>query len=53
MPIPKPKSGEKGKKFIARFMANTAMKKEFPDYKQRLAVAYSTLRKVAGKMKKK
>jgi len=52
MPVPKPAGRETAKKFIARFMANEAMKKEFPDHKQRLAVAYSTVRR-AKKGKKK
>lgn len=45
MPIPTPTQGESQSSFIARFMSNDAMKKEFPEEKQRLAVAYSTWRK--------
>lgn len=41
MPIPRPKSDEKKSAFIARFMANDAMREEFPDPSQRRAVAES------------
>ena len=43
MPLPKPKTGEKEDKFISRCMS--ALKDEFPDQKQRLAVCYSQWRK--------
>lgn len=52
MPVPKPKGKEALKRFVARFMANAVMKKEFPDHKQRLAVAYSTFRRARKKKKK-
>jgi len=42
MPMPKPSPGHDKKSFIASFMANESMKREYPDEKQRLAVAYST-----------
>jgi len=48
MPIPKPTKGEKQDEFIARFMGNETMKKDYPDQKQRLAIAYSTWRKEKG-----
>lgn len=48
MPIPKPNPSEKQDDYIARFMSNETMKKEYPDEKQRLAVAYSTWRKMHG-----
>lgn len=41
MPLITPKSGESEKEFISRFMDNTAMFSEYPDQKQRLAIAYS------------
>jgi len=41
MPMPKPKKGEKQNDFVARFMSNDTMKKDFPDNDQRLAVAIS------------
>lgn len=44
MPMPKPNEGEKLQAFISRFMSSEAMKAEYPDHKQRLAVAYSTWR---------
>lgn len=40
MPMPKPKAAETKEKFVARFMANPAMQEDYPDEKQRLAVAY-------------
>lgn len=42
MPILKPRSGEAEKDFIARFMADPKMVSEYPEEKQRLAIAYST-----------
>lgn len=53
MPMPKPKSGEPEKDFVSRFMADQAMGVEFPDEKQRAAVAHSTWKesqKDAGEM---
>jgi len=41
MPIPHPKKNEDKEKFISRFMGNKAMVTEYPDNKQRAAVAYS------------
>lgn len=43
MPIPKPNAGEEEDKFIGRCMS--AMKEEFTDNKQRLAVCYDSWRK--------
>ena len=40
--MPKPKADEEKDDFISRFMADKAMLKEYPDQKQRAAVAYST-----------
>lgn len=37
----KPRKGETRDKFVSRFMSNEKNKAEFPDEKQRLAVAYS------------
>jgi hypothetical protein len=45
MPLPSPSSGESKDKFISRFMSSEAMKKEFPDHKQRVAVANTQWRK--------
>ena len=45
MPIPKPKAGESQADFIARFMGNPTMIKEYPDKQQRAAIAYSTWRR--------
>lgn len=41
MPLPKPRENETEQKFIARFMSDETMQKEYPDQKQRVAVAYS------------
>lgn len=43
--MPKPNKGESEKDFIARFMSSEEAKKDFPDQKQRLAVAYSEWKK--------
>jgi hypothetical protein len=39
--MPKPSEDEEKNDFISRFMSNNQMEKEFPDNKQRVAVAYS------------
>jgi hypothetical protein len=49
MPLPKPREGETQDEFVSRFMSNEVAKREFPDQKQRLAVAYSTWRKKSGR----
>ena len=49
MPMPKPTSGQNKDSFIASFMANEAMKEDYPDKDQRLAVAYSTWAEHVGK----
>lgn len=41
MPIPKPKEDEEPKKFVKRCMEDEAMKKEYPDEKQRYAICIS------------
>jgi len=45
MPMPKKKVGEKDADFVSRFMGDPTMKKEYPDNKQRLAIAYAQLKK--------
>ena len=45
MPVPQPKKGETQDEFITRFMGNETMKRDYPDQKQRLAIAYSTWRR--------
>lgn len=40
----KPKKGESRKDFVSRFMANAKVRREFPDAKQRAAVANRTFR---------
>lgn len=49
MPVPKPNKGEEQGKFMARCMSDETMKEEYPKSKQRLAVCFSSLRKVRGK----
>lgn len=46
--LPTPGKGEVRDKFVSRFMSNEAMMAEFPDNKQRLAVAFSQF-KTKGK----
>lgn len=41
MPIPTPEKDEEQSAFIERVMGNETMKKEYPNQKQRLAIAYS------------
>jgi hypothetical protein len=54
MPIPKPKKGETKYKFLSRFMSDNTMNKEFPDIKQRYAVANTQWKnKKSNKRKKK
>ncbi len=51
MPMPKPNKGESQKDFVSRFMGNDDMVKEFPENKQRAAVAYKTYRETASRRK--
>lgn len=46
MPVLQPEDGEVRNRFISRFMGNKRMIKEFPDRKQRVAVAFDTWRDV-------
>jgi len=50
MPVPQPNKGETREEFVARFMSNDTMKKEYPDNKQRLAIAFSTWRRSKQQM---
>lgn len=49
MPIPKPEKKEDKQKFVARCMGNEAMKKDYPDTKQRVAVCLGQTRQQKGK----
>jgi len=49
MPLPTPRKLQDSKAFIASCMSSKVMKREFPNYKQRLAVCFSRLRKARGK----
>ncbi len=44
MPIPQPRANEEEQAFVSRFMADEAMRRDYPDEKQRAAVAYNTFR---------
>lgn len=41
MPLPKPSDNEQKNDFLSRCMKDSVMNKEFPDYKQRMAVCES------------
>lgn len=45
MPLPTPNSGESRQTFVSRCMGDAAMRSEYPDQKQRAAVAYSQFRR--------
>lgn len=45
MPLPAPRDDESRDEFISRAMGNPSMVREYPDEKQRLAVAYSLWKK--------
>jgi|WetSurMetagenome_2_1015567.scaffolds.fasta_scaffold711474_1 hypothetical protein len=40
MPMPKPRKDETEQEFISRFMGDPVMVKDYPDQKQRSAIAY-------------
>lgn len=46
--MPNPKAGENEKDYVARFMSSEEAKRDYPDQKQRLAVAYSKFRAKKG-----
>jgi hypothetical protein len=52
MPLITPEKGEKTKDFVGRFMGHTTAVKDFPDTKQRAAVAYQTYRDSKKKQRK-
>lgn len=52
MPLLTPKKGEKSKDFVGRFMGHETAVKDFPDQKQRAAVAYQTYRDSKRKQRK-
>jgi hypothetical protein len=52
MPLITPEKGEKTKDFVGRFMGNKTAVKDFPDTKQRAAVAYQTYRDSKKKQRK-
>ena len=52
MPLLTPEKGEKTKDFVGRFMGNKTAVKDFPDVKQRAAVAYQTYRDSKKKQRK-
>lgn len=50
MPMPKPGTKESQDEFVSRFMGDGAMVKEYPDQKQRAAVAFSEWKRGRAKM---
>ena len=48
--MPKPIKGESKEEFVARFMSSEEAKRDYPDKKQRLAIAYSMWRQHNKKM---
>lgn len=49
MPMPTPKKDESREDFVSRFMGDTIMIRDYPDEKQRSAVAYSQWRRARRK----
>ena len=47
--VPEVQRGEKLKDFVAKYMGSKKANKDFPDQKQRAAVAYSTYREAKKK----
>jgi hypothetical protein len=47
--VPEPSKGEKLSDFIGKYMGSKKANKDFPDQKQRAAVAYSTYREAKKK----
>lgn len=48
MPIPKPGKKEEQKEFMPRCLGDEVMRKEFKDFKQRVAVCLNTYRTAKG-----
>lgn len=46
--MPNPSAGEDQNAYVSRFVGSEEAKKDFPDLKQRLAVAYSKWRQHKG-----
>lgn len=44
MPLMKPRKGQPTAKFVSSFMRSSVAKRDFPDTRQRVAVAYSQAR---------
>jgi hypothetical protein len=51
--MPEPHDGEKRASFIARFMSSKAMKDEYVDHTQRVAVAYRQWRDAGNRAPRK
>ena len=50
--MPDPRAGEDRQSYVSRFVGSEEAKRDFPDIKQRLAVAYSKHRQEYGIKKK-
>lgn len=53
MPLMKPRKGQSTARFVSSFMKNSTAKRDFPDSKQRVAVAYSQARAAGRRVPKK
>jgi hypothetical protein len=51
--MPEPSGSEKLSTFVSRYMGSKKANKDFPDQKQRAAVAYSTFRQAKKKSREK
>lgn len=51
--MPEPQSHEKLSSFVSRYMGSKKANKDFPDQKQRAAVAYSEFREAKKKRREK
>lgn len=51
--MPEPSKGEKLSDFVAKYMGSKKARKDFPEQKQRAAVAYSTFKEAKKKSREK
>lgn len=52
MPLMKPRKGQPTSRFVSAFMHSKVAKRDFPDPKQRVAVAYHQARAAGRKVRK-
>lgn len=53
MPLPKPRKGQTTARFVSSFMHSSQAKRDFPNARQRVAVAYSQARAAGRRVPKK